>query len=87
MNFLHNDLGYLSGTEEVVVTLDSAANVKLMDSHNFSAYRRGGRHEYFGGYATRSPFRLAVPRSGHWHVAIDLGGYGGTVRAGVRVLG
>jgi hypothetical protein len=86
MNFLHNDLGLLSDHAIVEVTLDSAANVKLMDSHNFSAYRRGGRHEYFGGYVTQSPFRLAVPRLGHWHVAIDLGGYGGSVRAGVRVL-
>ena len=58
-----------------------------MDSSNFSNYRNGGRHEYFGGHATRSPFRVPVPRSGHWHVAIDLGGYAGNVRAGVRVLG
>ena len=87
MNFLHNDLGHLDGHEAVEVTLTKAANVKLMDSANFAAYRRGGRHEYFGGHITRSPCRLAVPHSGHWHVAIDLGGYGGSVRAGVRVLG
>lgn len=86
MNFLHNDLGHLGGREVVVVTLDTAANVKLMDAHNFSAYRNGGRHEYFGGYVTRSPLRVAVPRSGHWHVAIDLGGRSGSIRAGVRVL-
>ena len=87
MNFLHNDLGFLDGDEVVEVTLDHAANVRLMDSSNFSSYRNGGRHEYLGGHVTRSPFRLPVPRSGHWHVAIDLGGYGGSVRAGVRVIG
>ncbi|MBK5956684.1 hypothetical protein CCR97_00330 [Rhodoplanes elegans] len=87
MNFLHNDLGHLSGGEVVEVNLSNAANVKLMDSSNFSNYRRGGRHEYFGGHVTRSPFRLEVPREGHWHVAVDLGGYAGSVRAGVRVLG
>lgn len=85
MNFLHNDLGNLSGGEVVEITLSAAANVKLMDSSNFQNYQAGRRHEYFGGYATRSPTRLSVPRSGHWHVAIDLGGYGGSVRAGVRV--
>ena len=86
MNFLHKDLGFLDGEEIVEVTLDSAANVKLMDSSNFSSYRGGRRHEYFGGHITRTPFRIAVPRSGHWHVAVDLGGYAGSVRAGIRVL-
>lgn len=86
MNFLHKDLGFLDGEEIVEVTLDSAANVKLMDSSNFSSYRGGRRHEYFGGQITRTPFRIAVPRSGHWHVAVDLGGYAGSVRAGIRVL-
>jgi Domain of unknown function (DUF1883) len=87
MNFLHNDLGFLDGNQVVEVILSNAANVKLMDSGNFSSYRSGGRHEYFGGYATQSPIRLPVPRSGHWHVAIDLGGYAGGIRASVRVLG
>lgn len=85
MNFLHNDLGCLDGGEVVEVTLSAAANVRLMDSGNFQNYRSGHRHEYFGGHATRSPVRLLVPRAGHWHVAIDLGGYAGNVRAGVRI--
>jgi hypothetical protein len=86
MNFLHNDLGRLSGNEVVEVTLDTAANVKLMDSGNFNSYQNGGQHRYYGGLAKRSPLRLSVPYAGRWHLAIDLGGYSGTVRAGVRVL-
>jgi hypothetical protein len=87
LSFLHNDLGNLAGGETVEVTLSNAANVRLMDSSNFASYRNGGQHQYFGGHVRRSPFRVSVPRAGHWHVAIDLGGYGGTIRAGVRVLG
>lgn len=87
MRFLHNDLGQLHGGEIVEVTLDTAANVKLMDSSDFSSYRNWRGHNYFGGYVTRSPYRVSVPNSGHWHLAIDLGGYAGSVRAGVRVLG
>jgi hypothetical protein len=87
MQFIHNDLGNLSGGEVVEVSLSSQANVRLMDSSNFASYRNGGQHRYFGGHAARSPMRLQVPNAGHWHVAIDLGGYGGNVRAGVRVLG
>ncbi|UFW64452.1 DUF1883 domain-containing protein [Rhizobium laguerreae] len=87
MNFLHNDLGYLGGSETVEVTLDKAANVTLMDTANFNRYRTGGRHQYYGGEVTRSPLRVAVPRSGHWHLAVDLGGFAGTIRAGNRVVG
>ena len=86
MQYLHNDLGYLHGGEVVEVTLSGAANVLLMDSSNFNSYRQGGRHHYFGGRATHSPFRVPIPSAGHWHVAIDLGGYAGSVRAGVRVF-
>jgi Domain of unknown function (DUF1883) len=86
-NFTHYDLGELGVGNVVEVSLEgTAANVRLMDSLNFSSYRAGQRHQYFGGHVTRSPVRLQVPSAGHWHVAIDLGGYGGSVRSGVRVL-
>ena len=87
MQFVHNDLGTLNGGEVVEVALSNQANVKLMDSSNFANYRRGGQHRFFGGRAVKSPLRLRVPNAGHWHVAVDLGGYGGSVKAGVRVLG
>jgi hypothetical protein len=87
MNFLHNDLGYRQRGEVVEVTLrGNSANVQLLDSSNFAAYKAGRRHSYYGGHVTRSPFRIAIPHSGHWHVAIDLGGHRGSVNAGVRVL-
>lgn len=85
MNFVHNDLGYLEAGQIVEVTLANAANVRLMDAGNFSNYRRGQQHRYYGGHVQQSPFRLQVPNSGHWHVAIDLGGYGGAIRSSVRV--
>jgi hypothetical protein len=86
MGFVHNDLGYLDGGEVVEISLDHAANVRLMDASNFRHYQQGGQHQYFGGAARQSPVRLRIPQAGHWHVAIDLGGRGGTIRAGVRVF-
>lgn len=87
MNFQKYDLGNLSAGEIVEITLvQNAANVRLMDSSNFSNYKSGRRHQYFGGYMTKSPVRLQVPRSDHWYVAIDLGGYSCTIRSSVRVL-
>lgn len=87
MKFIHHDLGRLRGGEIVVVTLKgNAANVRLMDSSNFSSYRRGRRHRFYGGHVKQSPVRLQVPHGGHWHVAVDMGGHGGRVQAGVQVL-
>lgn len=69
-----------------VVDLDSQANVILMDDQDFAAYRRGDSFRYYGGLTESSPVRLAAPHSGHWNVVVDLGGYAGRVRAGVRFL-
>lgn len=85
MNYLHYDLNCTSG-DVVEVTLDKQANVRLLDEINFGKYKRGAKHSYHGGLAKTSPFRLAVPRPGHWHLVVDLGGYAGTVRASVRTV-
>ena len=87
MRFNHYNLGHVNQGSIVEVTLSgSAANVRLMDGSNFSNYRNGRRHTYHGGLAKRSPVRLAVPRSGNWHVTVDMQGLLGTVRSGVRVI-
>nr|WP_245835866.1 DUF1883 domain-containing protein [Mycobacterium rhizamassiliense] len=39
----------------------------------------------FRGHVKRSPYRVGLPTSDHWFVAIDLGGLSGRVDAGVAV--
>jgi uncharacterized protein DUF1883/TIR domain-containing protein len=86
-DFIHTDLGNRKRGDVVEVTLTgSAANVRLLDGVNFSRYRRGQRHSYRGGLAQRSPVRLGIPSSGHWHVAVDMRGLRGTTHTGVRVI-
>ena len=87
MKFIHNDLGSRKSGEIVEVTLSgSAANVRLMDSSNFSSYKNGRRHRYYGGLVKRSPVKLQIPHSGRWHVTVDMEGLRGNVRSSVRVL-
>ena len=87
MNFTHWDLGQQPKGAIVQVTLSgNAANVRLVDSSNLRAFKSGRRHTYYGGHATRSPVRLAVPRTGHWHVVIDFGGLKGRSKTNVQVL-
>lgn len=83
MNYIHSEVT-IAGSAAVVVTLDHAANVKVMDDLNYNRYRRGLSHRYLGGHATESPVVIR-PSEGRWHVAVDLGGYPGTVRASIRV--
>ncbi|MCY3807832.1 MAG: DUF1883 domain-containing protein [Gemmatimonadetes bacterium] len=87
MRFTHYRLGRVAGGTVADVTLrGSAANVRLMDQSHFSNYKAGRQHRYFGGLAKRSPVRLRVPRSGTWHVTVDMQGLRGTVRSDIRVI-
>lgn len=86
LNFSYYDFGNLERGKIVEVQLSAAANVRLMDSSNYNNYKNGRRHRYYGGYVTRSPYRITVPSSGHWYLTIDLGGYAGTVKHSARVL-
>jgi hypothetical protein len=85
MNYLHYEFD-LSDEDVVEVTLDNAANVRLLDDANFSLYSSGKQHRYYGGYVKTSPVQIPPPHAGHWHVVVDLGGYAGTIRASARVL-
>jgi hypothetical protein len=87
MSFTHYDLGQLSRGDVIEVLLaDSAANVRLMDSANFSNYKNGRQHRYIGGLLKKSPVRLQVDNPGHWHVTIDMAGLRGTARSSIRVI-
>ena len=87
MNFKYYDLGHLDGGKIVEVILSgNAANVRLMDSSNYNNFKNGRQHTYYGGHVKKSPFRIPVPRSGHWYVTIDFGGYPGKVRVSVKIL-
>jgi hypothetical protein len=85
MEHLVYDLGNIKRASTVVVNLQNQANVQLMTRTEYNNYKSGRRYRYHGGRVTRSPFRINVPSNGHWVVAIDLGGYGGRVSAGVAV--
>lgn len=85
MNFLHREIE-VGPDDTVEVTLNGQANVMLLDPANFERYRSGESFRYHGGLAQVSPVRLVPPALGRWYVVVDLGGYPGKVRAGIRVL-
>lgn len=87
MQYQVYDLHNCKRGERIQVSLQgNAANVRLMDSSNYSNYKYGRRHQYYGGLATRSPIVLSIPQNGHWYVTIDLEGLRGSVRSSIRKL-
>lgn len=85
MEHLHYQFNAQTG-DVVEVILDHAANVQLLDMLNYTNYTMGEPFRYYGGYAQVSPYRIRPPHSGHWHLAVDLGGSPGSVRASVQVV-
>jgi len=85
MNHLNYEFDASEG-DVAEVTLDRAANVLLMGPADYDDYTLGRDYRYYGGYAAKSPVRLAVPKPGHWHVVVDLGGGAGQVRAFASVI-
>lgn len=87
MKYTVYDLGQCQRGERIQISLQgNAANVRLMDSSNYSSYRSGRRHRYYGGLVKRSPIVLTVPNAGHWYITIDLAGLAGSVRSSIRKL-
>lgn len=87
MKFSYYDLKQCTSGDVVEVTLSgNAVNVFLVDSSNYRSYKAGRKYKYYGGQATRSPVNLQIPRSGHWYLVIDFGGYAGNVRHSMRML-
>ena len=61
MKFQYYDLHQCEKGERIQVTLrGNAANVRLMDSSNFSSYRQGRSHRYIGGLATHTCGMLKI---------------------------
>lgn len=86
MNYAHWDLGVRPAGSVVEVKLQGTeANVRLMTTADFDAFRSGRQHRYHGGHTKQSPVRLTVPSTDHWYVTVDLGGLAGNVRAAVSV--
>jgi hypothetical protein len=81
------DLGYRRAGEIVQVRLrGSSANVMLVDASNLSNYKAGRRVSGLGGLVTRSPYQLAIPRSGTWYVLVTMDGLRGSTSASVQVI-
>ncbi|AGO40213.1 MULTISPECIES: DUF1883 domain-containing protein [Pseudomonas] len=73
MQFLHSRK-YLNEGDVVEVNCSHQCNVRLTTDTQFSNFKNGRRHTYYGGFYERLPARITVPHTGYWNITIDLGG-------------
>ena len=74
MQYVIYDLGQHPKGSVVEIQLSSATNVRLMDKVNLDYMKNNREYNYYGGYVSSSPYRIAIPESRHWYVLIDLVG-------------
>lgn len=84
MEYLYKQLSLNAG-DIVEVTLDTQANVILLDAGGYHQYQQQGSFTYYGGWQNQSPVHLKANHSGIWYVVIDLAGNGGMVGHSIRV--
>ena len=83
--FTHYDLKDQRAGSVVEVTLNKVANVRLMTNGNFDLFKNARQHKFLGGVAKKSPIRLTVPESGHWHLIVDMEGHPGKADSSIKV--
>ncbi|MDH6296222.1 hypothetical protein M2315_002688 [Agrobacterium fabrum] len=72
--YTHYDLKELRAGTTLEISLSSVNNVRLMTGANFQRFTELLDFKYLGGVAKKSPIRIAVPETMHWHLIIDAEG-------------
>ena len=85
-NYKRYDLGQQPGGTIVEVVLSCINNIRLMDDANFTLYSESKNCKFIGGRTEKSPARLTIPKSGHWHVVVDKTGFQTLANSNVRAL-
>lgn len=86
MQHIHSE-EHLEAGDIVIVDCSHKCNVRVMDDSNYDRYRRSsGQFQFYGGGYEYFPARIAVPHSGHWNVALDLGGGHANISCNIRYL-
>ncbi|MDQ1186299.1 DUF1883 domain-containing protein [Agrobacterium larrymoorei] len=84
--YTHYDLKEIRSGTIIEVSLNAVANVRLMTAGNFQRFTELLDFKYVGGVARKSPVRMAIPESGHWHVIVDAEGHNGLAESSVKLL-
>lgn len=77
---------FLNSGDIAQLISDTQCNFRLMDDTNFASFRRGGGCQYYGGFFTHFPARIAAPHAGHWNLVLDIAGRRASIRSNFSVI-
>ena len=69
-NHLHKHLN-LAPNDIIGIFADGDAFVFLADDENYSNYLNDMNYDYYGSEVTESPFYMAAPWPGEWHIVVE----------------
>lgn len=84
--FTHYDLKEQRAGTIIEVTLSAVNNVRLMTPGNFQRFKETLDYKFQGGVAKKSPLKIAIPESGHWHLIVDMEGHHGLAESKVKMI-
>ena len=84
--YSHYDLREQRAGTLIEITLSAIANVRLLNASNFERFTETLKHQFLGGVAKKSPIRLTIPESGHWHLVVDMEGHNGVAESSVKIV-
>lgn len=84
--FTHYDLRELRAGAVIEVSLNAVNNVRLMTSGNYQRFTELLDFKFIGGIAKKSPLRLTIPETSHWHLIVDCEGHHALAESSVKML-
>lgn len=84
--FTHYDLKELRAGAVIEVSLNAVNNVRLMTSGNYQRFTEMLDFKFVGGVAKKSPLRLTIPETSHWHLIVDCEGHHALAESSVKML-
>jgi hypothetical protein len=84
--FTHYDLKELRAGTIIEVSLSAVNNVRLLTGANFQRFTELLDFKYLGGVAKKSPIRVTIPETSHWHLVVDAEGHSGLAESSVKML-
>ena len=84
--FTHYDLKEQRAGTIIEVTLSAVNNVRLMTPTNFQRFKETLDYKFLGGVAKKSPLKIVIPESGHWHMIVDMEGHHGLAESKVKMI-
>lgn len=84
--FTHYDLKELRAGTTIEVSLNAVNNVRLMTAANYQRFTELLDFKYLGGVAKKSPIRLTLPETAHWHLIVDMEGHAALAESSVKML-